>query len=85
MHRIGSRYNVVLPCVYDNSLSYGEQLGQLISKINECIDAVNQKVSYFPTNADGTINWGSAGDFAVSNGKDGITWVKITNGSEVKY
>lgn len=34
---------------------------------------------------DGTVNYGTAGQFAVSDGAGGITWQTINNGDEVNY
>ena len=34
-HRIGSRWNCVLPAVYNNSLSYQENIDQLIYIVNQ--------------------------------------------------
>lgn len=31
----------VIPTVYTDALSYGEQVGKLIHKVNECVDAIN--------------------------------------------
>lgn len=49
MHRVGSKWNCVLPAVYDNTLSYGEQVCKLssqvyklsyeVTKLNEELDA----------------------------------------------
>lgn len=34
---------------------------------------------------DGTVNYGTVGQFAVSDGAGGITWQTINNGDEVNY
>lgn len=88
MHSIGSRWTHVLPSVYNNSLSYYENVCKLIEKVNECIEAINNMGGIehvFPKKDDGTIDWGNDGDIAVSNGVDGLKWYTIKNGSEVRY
>ena len=37
----------VLPAVYDDSLSYYEQLTKLVAKLNEAIDSINEIGSGF--------------------------------------
>lgn len=85
-HRVGSRWNCVLPVVYNNSLSYQENIDQLIYIVNQLREEVKTLgTSILPTNADGTINWGKAGDFAVSNGVDRLEWETIENGNDIEY
>lgn len=85
-HRIGSRWNCVLPAVYNNSLSYQENIDQLIHKVNQLSEEVkNLGTSILPTNSDGSINWGNAGDFAVSNGVDRLEWETIEDGNDISY
>ena len=45
---------------------------------------INDKKLNLPEN-DGTVNYGTAGQFAVSDGAGGITWQTINNGDEVNY
>lgn len=41
LQRVSAYCAKVLPCVFDNSLSYYEFLGKMCHKLNECIDAIN--------------------------------------------
>lgn len=85
-HRIGSRWNCVLPAVYNNSLSYQENIDQLIHIVNQLSEEVkNLGTSILPTNSNGSINWGNAGDFAVSNGVDRLEWETIEDGNDISY
>ena len=86
-HRVGSKWTRVLPTVYDDSLSYNEELNKLCEKVNEIIDYINNSTTQdiLPKNEDGTINWGSKGDFAISNGVNSLEWYQMINGSEVRY
>lgn len=87
MHRIGSKYSNVLPAVYNDALSYDEQLSKLCYKVNEIIGYLNKgnDGNILPTNEDGSINWGKKGDFAISNGVNSLEWIALQNGSEVRY
>lgn len=87
VHKVGSKWTRVLPAVYDESLSYDEVLNKLCYKVNELIDYINKTSTQdiLPKNDDGTINWGSKGDFAVSNGVNSLEWFTMKNGSEVRY
>ena len=85
-HRIGSRWNCVLPAVYNNSLSYQENIDQLIYIVNQLTEEVKSLgTSILPVNKDGSINWGKPGDFAVSNGVDRLEWETIQDGNELEY
>lgn len=52
--------------------------------INAEINNINDKKINLPE-TDGTVNYGTAGQFAVSDGAGGITWQTINNGDEVNY
>lgn len=85
-HRKGSRWNCVLPAVYINSLSYQENIDQLIYIVNQLSEEVKSLgTSILPINKDGSINWGKAGDFAVSNGVDRLQWETIEDGNDLEY
>lgn len=43
-----------------------------------------KKVS-LPVTADGSVDHGTVGQFAVSDGNGGVTWVTIADGNEVAY
>ena len=38
-----------------------------------------------PVDSSGSVQFGSANQFAVSDGKGGITWLTVANGNEVAY
>lgn len=48
------------------------------------INNINDKKINLPE-TDGTVNYGTVGQFAVSDGAGGITWQTINNGDEVNY
>lgn len=38
-----------------------------------------------PKDSNGTVVNGTAGQFAISDGEGGISWLTVTNGNEVEY
>lgn len=56
-----------------------------ITNLEERVTALeNDKVS-LPTNADGSIDYGTTGQVAISDESGGIEWSDVTNANEVSY
>lgn len=76
------------------SAVYGKDVRQsIVDAIHQCYDdgkAANwqeelpQKLS-LPKDDMGVVDYGEAGQFAVSDGNGGVKWVTIENGNEVAY
>ena len=64
-----------------NSLPFSDMP---MTVVNAEINNINDKKINLPE-TDGTVNYGTAGQFAVSDGAGGITWQTINNGDEVNY
>ena len=60
------------------TLTVGEKTYEIVDE-----KARNTKLS-LPT-VDNVVQYGEAGQIAVSDGKGGITWLTVVNGNEVAY
>lgn len=67
---------------------YAQQLNEMdeqIFKNTEETSKLSEEKVNFPKDAEGNNLNGTEGQFAVSDGNGGITWVTVQNGNEVAY
>ena len=72
--------------IYDADATYTYprfKVGDGVTLVNDLPFSNDKKINLPET--DGTVNYGTAGQFAVSDGAGGITWQTINNGDEVNY
>ena len=72
--------NSASPVFIDPTLTKEEQAADAAAVGNK----MNTKVN-LPQTSDGNINYGTTGQFAISDGNGGIIWKSLVNAEEVDY